>query len=591
MTGTSSPSPADLRRDLQTALGAGYRIERELGGGGMSRVFLTHDPALERDVVVKVLAPELAAGVNVDRFRREILLAAGLQHPHIVPVLAAGEVASTDEAGHPAVLPYYVMPHVSGDSLRARIAREGALPIGEAVSILRDVARGLAYAHQHGVVHRDIKPENVLLSSGTAAVTDFGVAKALATARRTSPGGTITVVGTSLGTPAYMAPEQAAGDPDTDARADLYAWGVMAYELLAGRTPFAGKNAQALLAAQLVERPVPIGQVRRETPPGLAALVMQCLEKDPDARPPSAEAVLAALDGAAGTTRPTSHWRTLLLGSAAVAVLGIGGWWVAGHRGAAAGAANSDLSAVAVLPLDNTGGDPSDEYFSEGMTDELSNALSRVPGLRVASRTSTYAFKDRHGLDIKQIGRRLGVGAVLEGSVRRDGRRLRLSAQLTNTADGLTIWSNSYEREMTDVFDVQDSLAHAIVAALRPRLGQQAAVPAHAAAGRTGDMQAYDLYLKGRYYWNQRGDDALRKAAGALRAGNRARLELRAGARGAGRCARPASDLRHHAGRLGASTSGARSPARPGARQCVGRGAYHAGTDSQGQRRLGGCGT
>ena len=281
----------DLRDQLQRTLGTTYVLERELGGGGMSRVFLAHETALGRKVVVKVLSPELAAGISVDRFRREIQLAAQLQHAHIVPVLAAGE---TDG------LPFYTMPFVEGESLRARLGG-GALAIGDVLSYLRDVARALAYAHARGVVHRDIKPDNVLVAGGSAVVTDFGVAKALSSARGEIPGGTLTSVGTSLGTPAYMAPEQVAADPDTNHRADLYAFGAMAYELLAGRSPFGGRTPQRMLAAHLSERPEAVEQLRPDTPPQLAELVMRCLEKDPGDRPQSADAVLRELDSSASS--------------------------------------------------------------------------------------------------------------------------------------------------------------------------------------------------------------------------------------------------------------------------------------------------
>jgi eukaryotic-like serine/threonine-protein kinase len=281
-----------LREQIQASLGAAYTLERELGGGGMSRVFVATETALGRKVVVKVLSPELAAGVSVERFNREIQLAAQLQQANIVPVHAAGEVAG---------LPFYTMPLVEGESLRARLAAGGALPQHEVVSILRDVARALAYAHARGIVHRDIKPDNVLLSGGAAVVTDFGIAKALSAARHTAPGGevtgTLTAVGTSIGTPAYMAPEQAAGDPHTDHRADIYALGIVAYEMLAGQTPFAGRTPQSLLAAQMAERPEPVTQRRPDCAPTLGKLVMHCLEKDAAARPQSAVDVLRELDG------------------------------------------------------------------------------------------------------------------------------------------------------------------------------------------------------------------------------------------------------------------------------------------------------
>ncbi|HEY7893441.1 MAG TPA: protein kinase [Gemmatimonadaceae bacterium] len=282
----------ELRDQLQATLGSTYTLERELGGGGMSRVFLALETALDRRVVVKVLPPELGAGVNADRFDREILLAARLQHPHIVQVLSAGQTEG---------LPYYTMPFVDGESLRARLANEGALPITDVISILRDVARALAYAHEHGVVHRDIKPENVLLSGGSAVVTDFGIAKALSDARGHVTGATLTQFGTSLGTPAYMAPEQVAADPAVDHRADLYAFGCVAYELLTGRAPFSGLAPQKLLVAQMTEMPRPVDELRPDTPPELARLVMQCLAKDAGSRPQRAADVVRELDQVTST--------------------------------------------------------------------------------------------------------------------------------------------------------------------------------------------------------------------------------------------------------------------------------------------------
>ena len=285
----------DLRDQLQTTLGASYTLERELSGGGMARVFVATETALGRHVVVKVLSPELAQGVSVERFKREIQVAAQLQHPHIVPVHTSGQIDG---------LPFYTMPYVEGASLRSRLARGGSLPIGETLSVLREVAKALAYAHEHGVVHRDIKPDNVLITGGTAVVTDFGIAKALS-ASRTDQGATLTQIGVSIGTPAYMAPEQAAGDPDVDSRSDLYAFGCMAYELLAGRPPFQAKTAQRLLAAHMGERPQPIEELRADTPPMLAELVMRCLEKDAENRPQSASDLVRVLESI--TTSGGSH--------------------------------------------------------------------------------------------------------------------------------------------------------------------------------------------------------------------------------------------------------------------------------------------
>ena len=289
----------NLREQLQHTLGDAYRIERELGGGGMSRVFVALETALQRRVVVKVLLPELAAGVSVERFRREILLAAQLQHPHIVPLLSAGE---SDR------LPYFTMPFVDGESLRARLLRERELPVAEAARVLRDVASALAYAHARGVVHRDIKPDNVLLSHGTAVVTDFGVAKALTASTGysgapTGPG--LTSMGVTLGTPHYMAPEQGAGDPAMDHRVDLYAFGATAYEILTGEPPFTGNSPQAILGAHIVALPRPINSVRPGLPPLLGHIVMQCLEKRPADRPQSADEIIRGLDSLATPTGGT----------------------------------------------------------------------------------------------------------------------------------------------------------------------------------------------------------------------------------------------------------------------------------------------
>src|SRR5688572_31332398 len=280
---------------LRTSIGDSYDIERELGGGGMSRVFLAEDVRLRRKVVVKVLSPELSSGMDMERFRREILLAAQLQHPHIVPVLTAGDADG---------LPYFTMPFVSGSSLRDRIdANDGrGLGIAECVGILRDVARALSFAHRQGVVHRDIKPGNILLAGNSAAVTDFGIAKAIATARAEgSPH--LTQTGSSLGTPAYMAPEQAAADPDADHRVDIYAFGIVAYEILTGHTPFHGRQPHEMLRAHLVEAPAPLAGIRPEVPAPLAALVMRTLEKDPGARPADAEELLERLSDVDTTTR------------------------------------------------------------------------------------------------------------------------------------------------------------------------------------------------------------------------------------------------------------------------------------------------
>jgi tetratricopeptide (TPR) repeat protein/tRNA A-37 threonylcarbamoyl transferase component Bud32 len=334
----------ELRDQLAHTLGSAYTLERELGGGGMSRVFVANEQRLNRQVVIKVLSPELAAGVNAERFEREIQVAASLQQANIVPILSAGDTNG---------LPFYTMPFVDGESLRARLASEGPMPVGAVTNVLRDVARALAYAHERGVVHRDIKPDNVLLSGGTAVVTDFGIAKALSAARtqvdRTSE---LTQFGTSIGTPAYMSPEQAAGDPSVDHRADVYSFGCMAYELLAGRVPFDGMTPARMLAAHISEAPTPVGQLRPDVPAPLEQLVMRCLEKDPDLRPRSGGEIAQILDAivsgtgsmasAAGTQVPLTRALGLyaaalvtvaIIARAAIVALDVPGWVLPGAVG------------------------------------------------------------------------------------------------------------------------------------------------------------------------------------------------------------------------------------------------------------------
>lgn len=479
----------DLREHLQRILGAAYTIERELVGGGMSRVFVAEDVRLGRRVVVKVLSPELGAGVSGERFEREIKLAARLQHPHIVPLLAAGDVDG---------LPFYTMPFVSGASLRERL-QAGPLGAGEAQGILRDVAKALSYAHKQGIVHRDIKPENVLLSEGTAMVADFGVARAISAAATLAGQAMITQTGMAVGTPAYMAPEQAAGDPDVDFRADLYAFGVMAYELLAGQHPFAErKTAHALVTAHLTEQPRPIGTHTTNITPSLATIVMQCLGKDPMERPESASAVVAALEGASGGAIALHAPRDVALATPASSA--------SAERGVPAA---SDTATVAVLPFANMSGDPDNEYFSDGLTDDIITALTQVSGLKVAARTSAFSFKGKNA-DLSVIGTALGVRTVLQGSVRRAGNRVRVTTQLMSTNDGYQLWSARYDRDLDDIFAIQDEIARGIVEQLRLTLGLTHET-AQLVARPTDDLVAYELYLRGREALQQRTPPSIRR--------------------------------------------------------------------------------
>ncbi|MGQ0648087.1 MAG: protein kinase domain-containing protein [Gemmatimonadaceae bacterium] len=515
-----------LLSQLQATLGDQYQIERELGGGGMSRVFLATESALGRSVVIKVVAPNLAEGFSADRFTREVKVAARLQQANIVPLLNAGDASG---------VAYYTMPFVDGLSLRARLT-SGPLSLADATNVLRDVAKALSYAHAQSVVHRDIKPENVLLSGGTAMVTDFGIAKAL-TASRThddsegfaTASATLTSAGSSLGTPAYMAPEQAVGSV-VDLRADLYAWGVMAYELLTGGHPFAGRTtAQQLIAAHIAETPAPITMKQPAIPAALASVVMRCLEKDPEQRPSSATELLAPLDSV-GTSEPPSvvsarlpapnGRRTRLVIGIAATLLAVaaGGWLLtrdqtAGSTNPVAAPSTGDDKSLAVIPFESAGGDTANAYFAEGIADELTTALARVPGLRLAGRNSAARFRGQ-GASAPEVGKALSVATVLAGSLRRAGDRVRVTAELTSAADGRVLWQDTFERRVEDVFAVQDEIASAIASALQVRLGNGGATPATALG--TTDFEAYDLYLRGlQLYRNRRGPE-LREAERVL---------------------------------------------------------------------------
>jgi serine/threonine-protein kinase len=469
----------------------------------MSRVFVAREEALGRDVVVKVLAPELAAGLSAERFMREIRLAAALQAPHIVPVHAASVTADG--------LPYYTMPFVGGESLRARLTRE-PVPLTEATAILRDVATALEHAHARGVVHRDIKPENVLLSGRTAVVADFGIAKALTVSKTDVAdrlAGTITQLGTSLGTPAYMAPEQAAGDPATDNRADVYAWGVMAYELYAGRHPFAEhKSPHALMTAHFTETPTPLPE---SVPRALAALVMRCLAKDPAHRPASAGEMLAVLDDALASgeqwvsAAPARGQRRrmvpLAIAVVALASIGGGAWvWRTRMRDAAA------LDApplVAVLPFETSGAAP-DSDFADALGDAITGKLARLQGLRVIDRASVRTVRDAARRP-QAAGRTLGAHYVLRATLRwarsPDGQpRVQVSPVLVRVADGTTTWAGEPTViAPSDPFAAQGALATAVAEALDVALAPAERV--RLARPPTTDTAAFAAMERGRRFW------------------------------------------------------------------------------------------
>src|SRR5437660_1666286 len=456
----------DLLARLQSALGDAYRIERELGGGGMSRVFLAQETALKRQVVIKVLPPEMAAGVNVERFRREVELAASLQHPYIVPLLSAA--ASGD-------LLYYTMPLVEGESLRAKLARQGELPVSETIRVLADVADALAYAHAHGVVHRDIKPDNVLISGKHAVVTDFGVSKAVSA----SSGGSLTSLGVALGTPAYMAPEQAAADPHLDHRADLYALGILGYEMLTGRPPFTAATPQATLAAQVTQTPQPVTAQRPAVPGALNALVMRCLEKHPADRFQSAGAVLEALEQMvtpSGGITPTGSAPYDAVAAAAAArahPLRVAGLFA--------------LASVAVLGV---------VYF---LMNQLGLPGWVMPGA-IGKALGRMGRKSGTALDValaRELAQREGAKAVVHGEIDPVGRSYVLSADLLSAADGtvlVTLRENA--RDNGAIIEAVDRLS----GRLRERIGEslktiRASEPLEQVT--TGSLEALRKYTEG----------------------------------------------------------------------------------------------
>ncbi|HYW32809.1 MAG TPA: serine/threonine-protein kinase, partial [Gemmatimonas sp.] len=448
---------------------------------------------------------------------------ASLQEPHIVPMLSAG---MTGEG-----LPYYTMPFVHGDTLRARL-QAGPLPIAEGIGILRNIAQALAYANARGIVHRDIKPDNVLLSSGTAVVTDFGIAKAVTASTTQAPGATLTSIGTSIGTPAYMAPEQALGDAGTDHRADLYAWGVVAYEVLAGAHPFADRvTPQALVAAHISEPAHPLRQRNADVPAAIADVVMQCLAKDPQQRPATADDVLARLAsvtttpefaGAPGSPSPAARssrapavkYRVIAAVAAMLIVTAaVVGRDLLARRGAPTTSPRS-MRSLAVLPFADLSADGASAYLGDGVAETLINALSRVPGLTVSARTSAFSFRGREN-ELETIGEQLGVSTVLMGSIQRAGDQLRVTARVVQIANDSILWAQSFDRPAADIFAVQDEVARDVVSAMQFTL---AATPeASETVGATRSAEAYDAYLLGRYYWNLRTTDGIVRATNAFK--------------------------------------------------------------------------
>src|SRR5438034_2782706 len=447
----------DQRDRLNAALAGRYVIERELGSGGMATVYLAHDVKHHRRVAVKVLRPEVAAALGPDRFLREVEIAARLNHPHILALYDSGKANG---------FLFYVMPYVAGESLRHRLAREKQLPVEEALGITRDIASALGHAHAQNVIHRDVKPENILLYEGEAMVADFGIALAVSAAA----GERLTEIGLAVGTPEYMSPEQALGERELDARSDVYSLGCVLYELLAGEPPYTGRTAQAILAKRFAD-PVPtVRRLRSAIPTGVEQALMKALARAPAGRFASAGAFGDAL-GAAAAGRPRTP-------------------------------------SVAVLPFLSLSADPENEYFADGVTEDVIAQLSKVGALQVISRTSVMPFKKReHGL--REIAATLQVATLLEGSVRRAGDRVRIVAQLIDAETDQHLWAETYDRQLTDIFVIQSDVALRIAGALEAELTADERTQIR--RGPTTDLQAYQLYLKGRHCFFRFTQEGIRK--------------------------------------------------------------------------------
>ena len=482
MTGPAGTEPPPLPDHLV--------VERLLGRGGMATVFLARDTRQGRPVAVKVLRPELAAGLGTERFLREIQLASGWHHPNILPVFDSG---SSEVPGRPGPVLWYTMPYVEGESLRARLERERQLPVADALAVAREVADALAFAHARGVVHRDIKPENILLAAGHALVADFGIAMVAE-----EGGGRLTETGFTLGTATYMSPEQAAADRHVDGRTDQFALACVLYEMLAGEPPHAGPNPQAILARRLTEPPRSLRVVREPVPAAVEHAILRALALAPADRFPTMEAFLAALEARDAADAPrragTRRWMPWAV-AAGIIALAAGGWWLGARR--AEGHDRAPAPRIAVLPLDNISADPADAYLAEGLTAELVSTLSRVEGLRVVPRGTVEAFADR-GLGVAALGRELEAGVVLDGAVQKTGERLRVSLQLVDARTEATIWAREFDGAAAEAFELQRGISRAVAGALEvpfPQPGRAGQDPA-----RGVDPAAYDLLLRAEYW-------------------------------------------------------------------------------------------
>jgi len=462
---------ADLLERLGAALASRYKLQRELGQGGMAKVYLAHDLKYQRAVAVKVLLSELTEAVGATRFLHEIQIAARLHHPHILPLYDSDEAQG---------FLYYVMPYVEGETLRERIARERQLPVGDALQIAREVADALSYAHKSGVVHRDIKPANILLESGHAIVADFGIARAVGVASSQPLTGPRHVIGT----PSYMSPEQIEGSEYLDGRSDIYSLGCVLFEMLVGEPPFPGTTLESIVARRLTG-PIPSARAFRElVPEPIDTALKKAL-----ARLPADRFVSAAQFAEALATPVTTG---IAVGAAQAMVQEV-----------------TSAKSVAVLPFENMSTDPENEYFSDGITDDIIAQLSKISALKVISRTSSMQYK-KTTKKITAIAEELGVAAILEGSVRRAGSRARIVVHLVDPKTEKHLWGETFDRQLTDIFEVQSEVAQQITGALSLALSPEEKQRVEKMA--TADAEAYNMYLLGRYHLNKWSGAEIQKA-------------------------------------------------------------------------------
>jgi serine/threonine-protein kinase len=470
----------ELPQALVDALADRYQIERELGRGGMARVFLARDRKHGRLVAIKLLKTEFGAMLGADRFLTEIRVTANLQHPNLLPLFDSGEALGRL---------YYVMPYVEGETLSTRLDRTSQLPVEEVIRIVTLMASALDYAHAHGVVHRDLKPENVLLQSEQPVIADFGIALAV----RNAGGKRVTQSGFSLGTPAYMSPEQAAADQAIDARADQYALAVLAYEMLVGETPHTGPNAQVIIARTVSEPARSLRKVRSGIPAEVDAAILRALSKAPGDRFASCGDFARALKGMPGTASRRGRLVPLVIGAIVIAGAVFAGW--RRGRSGVARIDEQDQRAIAILPFRNISQDTAQQYFSAGMTEEITSQLGKVAALRVLGRAATAPY-DTARSRLQRMGRELGVGSVVDGSVQLAGNRVRINVALTDVRTGQSLWSERYDREVADLFALQDDVARKVTAALQTKLTDDEAY--RLSHPPTTNIEAYQVYLRAR---------------------------------------------------------------------------------------------